>query len=341
MRKRARSLIILTLGFLLILTLGIAGYRTAVNRRNYVAPELVEFVVSSGEGAIDIARRLRQAGLIRSPILFAAYIRLSGAAAGLQAGRYYIGRDQNIREIAALLQHGTFDIRLTIPEGWRREEIAVMLAQGSRLKVRGLADSFLEESEGLEGYLFPDTYLVEENVTAAELVAMMRGNFDEKVDEDLRAHFGRQGLSLHQAVILASIVEREVKFEEDRAKVAGILLKRFENGWPLEADATVQFAVASANRKQLTVNSQQLTVNWWPQELTWADLETDSPYNTRLYPGLPPAPICNPGLAPLSGVAEPEDSPFWFYISDESGKMHYAVTLEEHNQNVSEYLLRD
>jgi len=174
MKKKTRVLIIL--GFLVILTLGIVCYRAAVNRKNPIAPELVEFVVSPGEGAIEIARRLRQMGLIRSPILFTVYAKLSGAAVNLQAaGRYYIGRDQNIREIAELLQHGTFDIRLTIPEGWRREEIAEELAQNANLKAQNLAESFLRESQGLEGLLFPDTYLVEEDVTAVELVAMMRG----------------------------------------------------------------------------------------------------------------------------------------------------------------------
>jgi len=339
MKKKTRVLIIL--GFLVILTLGIVCYRAAVNRKNPVAPELVEFVVSPGEGAIEIARRLRQMGLIRSPILFTVYAKLSGAAVNLQAGRYYIGRDQNIQEIAELLQHGTFDIRLTIPEGWRREEIAEELAQNANLKAQNLAESFLRESQGLEGLLFPDTYLVEEDVTAVELVAMMRENFDEKVDEELRANFSHRGLSLLQAVILASIVEREVRFEEDRAKVAGILLKRFENGWPLEADATVQYAVANAICQLSNVDSQLSACDWWPKKLTAQDLGIDSPYNTRLYPGLPPAPICNPGLAALSAVAEPEESPFWFYISDETGKMYYAATLEEHNQNVSEYLQPD
>lgn len=138
-----------------------------------------------------------------------------------------------------------------------------------------------------------------------------------------------------EVLILASIVEREVKFNNDRPIVAGILLKRLEKNWPLQADATVQYAIASAKCKGKSAKCG----NWWPKNLTREDLKIKSPYNTYLYPGLPPGPICNPGLAAIEAVLNPVGSEYWFYLSDEEGKMHYAKTAEEHEENISKYLL--
>ena len=135
----------------------------------------------------------------------------------------------------------------------------------------------------------------------------------------------KTGLNLNEAVTLASIIERETLTSEERPIVAGIYFNRLNNDWPLQADATVQYAIGT-NR------------NWWPKNLTRADIEINSPYNTYKSQGLPIAPIASPGIVSLSAVVYPEDTDYMYYIHDSEGKIHYAETLSEHNANVAKYL---
>ena len=129
--------------------------------------------------------------------------------------------------------------------------------------------------------------------------------------------------------MVASLVEKEARFPEDKKKVAGILIKRMKNDWMMQIDATIQYALGY-QRKEKT---------WWKKDLTVDDIEVDNTYNTYKYKGLPPAPICNPGLDSIQAVANAEVStPYWYYINDKKGVMHFATTLEEHNANIRKYL---
>ncbi|MEJ2347990.1 MAG: endolytic transglycosylase MltG, partial [Patescibacteria group bacterium] len=139
------------------------------------------------------------------------------------------------------------------------------------------------------------------------------------------------GYNLNQIITLASLLERETITNEERPVVAGILWKRVEAGWPLQVDAAVQYAIATADCQG------KIECEWWPI-LTKEDLAINSSYNTYKYPGLPPAPIASPGLSSIKAAIFPEDSPYWFYLHDADGEIHYAETLEEHNANVSRYL---
>ena len=198
-------------------------------------------------------------------------------------------------------------------------------------KNKKFSQEFLMASAGEEGYLFPDTYFVPFQATAVDLVRLMKDTFKERTD-GLEAEAELNGLKPLEWLTLASIVEREVKFDEDRPIVAGILKKRWQNDWPIEADATVQYAL---------YNEKKGGSDFWSEEITATDLEIDSPYNTRKNRGLPPGPICNPGLAALKAAAEPAVTEFWYYLSDRTGKMYYAATLEEHNRNAALYLGRE
>ena len=131
---------------------------------------------------------------------------------------------------------------------------------------------------------------------------------------------------------LASIIERETKGADERPVVAGILLKRLNAGWPLQVDASVQYAVSSSNCR-----GRILDCEWWPI-LTRSDLDIDSRYNTYKYAILPPGPIANPGLTSLQAAVYPQSSDYWYYIHDDKGIIHYAKTHEEHNENVARYL---
>jgi len=269
--------------------------------------------------------------LIHSDLWFRLYLRLNQIQGqNIQAGEYQLSKTMSLAQILQEFQHGTFDVRLTFIEGWRKEQYAALLREVFDTE---FAQNFLAQVQSQEGYLFPDTYLVQNNITPAALLKLLIETFDQRVDTKMRQAFEEQGLTLQQALIIASIVEREAKFTVDRPQVAAILIKRFLAGWPLDADATVQYAKANLN-----CSISNLDCEWWPQDLTEADLGIDSPYNTRKYPQLPPTPIANPGLAAISAVAFPKDTPYWYYLSDDEGRIHYAKTLEQHQQNIHAYL---
>ncbi len=186
------------------------------------------------------------------------------------------------------------------------------------------ADEQFPADATLEGFLFPDTYQVDPRGGPEPLVQAMLANFDAKVGTELRAAFAEQGLSLYQAVTLASVVEREAVLPEERPLIAAVFLNRLRLEMPLEADPTVQFALG-----------QQPDGAWWKPSLSAADLEFDSPYNSYRYPGLPPGPIANPGLASLEAVAHPAASTLLYFRTacDGSGAHLFAETFEEHLQN--------
>lgn len=307
----------------------------SVNSPASLSDETVPITIEPGQGVNSIAALLTQKKIIRSPLMFKVYLRLNGLGNKIQAGEYNIPKNLNIKQVAEILKHGTFDARLTIIEGWRVEEIAEYIGSS----VRGLNFSgvdFLEVAKKYEGRLFPETYIVPKYITPEDLVDLMVSTFNQKFDNKMRQDLKKSDLTLEQALILASIVEREVKFPEDRPKVAGILLKRFKNNWSLEADATVQYVLGYQIEVDAETGEQKGT--WWKNSLHKSDLEVTSPYNTRKNSGLPPAPICNPGLPALKAVVEAEISDFWYYVSDAEGKIHYAKTLEEHNENVAKYI---
>ncbi len=310
-------------------------YQAAVNRQNYDGQGLVDFVVSPGQKVYEIAENLREARLINSAASFKIYVRINGLGPKLQAGYYRLPRDLSVKEIVDILQRGKFDLKLTFPEGWRREEMAYYAAQKLNRGEEFYRD-FLKESEGFEGSLFPETYIVPKEISARELVKIMGDLSEKKYREAIQ---GSEALRLTQreVVILASIVEREVKKDEDRPVVAGIFSKRLKSLWALEADATVQYAVAS--RKLGSVPYSLLkNFEFWPKLITFDDLRIDSPYNSRRRQGLPPGPISNPGLASLKAVVKPVETPYWYYLNDSQGLTRFSKTLQEHNRNVERFL---
>jgi UPF0755 protein len=179
-----------------------------------------------------------------------------------------------------------------------------------------------------EGYMFPDTYDFAPNATAADVVKVLKDNFDKKYTASLQQKIQAKGFNSVQGVILASLVEREARSDEVRKNVASIMLKRLEVGMPLNIDATVQYALGY----------QAAEKNWWKKSLTYDDLKINSPYNTYLYQGLPPGPICNPSLSSLNAVANADTSiPYLYYFHDLQGNTYYAKTLEEHEANVAKH----
>lgn len=282
----------------------------------------VNFVVKSGEGVKTIAANLSEEGLIRSPTGFFILVKFLGIERQLQAGDFRLTRSMDARTIALELTHGILDQWITTLEGWRSEEIAARVAKDLDIPEQ----EFLKFAK--EGYMFPDTYLIPRDATSAGIVEMFKENFDKKVTDQMRQDAAKTGLSFEEVIILASIVEREGKTAVDRPIIAGILLKRLKNDWPLQADATLQYALGY----------QALEKTWWKKSLTDADKKIRSPFNTYENPGLPPHPISNPGVESISAVIYWKDTPYWYYLHDPAGGVHYAETLEEHNANITQFL---
>jgi len=282
------------------------------------------FVIRRGEETCQIASRLEESKLIRNRYLFLLVLRRYGLVGKIQAGSFRLSQKMNVKEIAFALTRGRLDKWVTVIEGLRREEIACQVE-----KELGIPkEEFLRASEGREGYLFPDSYLVPLNASAIQLVKIMIGNFQERT-EDLWEKAEQKGLSEKEVVIIASLVEREARTENDRRLVAGVLIKRWKNKWPLQVDATVQYAKAL-----LSSNGQK---EWWPA-VSGTDLRLVSLFNTYQHSNLPPAPICNPSLGSMEAVVNYQTTPYWFYLSDTSGRIHFAETLEEHQENVDNFL---
>lgn len=282
------------------------------------------FVVSRDQTASQIIQSLSGAGLIRSPLVARIYLKISGQERKLQAGSFVLSPDMTLAQVYQVLTGPPADVWVTIPEGWRREQIAARLqATFGQTNQDFVATDFLKATATLEGQLFPDTYLIPISATAERVIQIMTANFAAKAKLSLPAD--------SQTLIVASLVEREALSDTDRPVIAGILWKRLQAGWPLQVDAAVQYGRDSAICK-----AALLDCDYW-KPLT--DTKFASPFNTYLHSGLPPAPIANPGLSAISAAASPQTSPYWFYIHTPEGAVYYGRTVEEHNANIDKYLL--
>jgi UPF0755 protein len=292
----------------------------------------LDLVISKGSSATQIANKLKEIGLIKSPLAFRIYVQITNQAGKIPSGEYRLSSNLSLFNLVSQLIKGPTGVWVTIPEGLRREEIAneftAALGQDNQF-----TQEFLNLSKGQEGFLFPDTYLFLKNASPSAVVNKMTATFDKRVDSKMKDDIKASGRSLAEVINLASLVERETKTDEERPVVAGVLLKRIEIGMPLQVDATVQYAIANS---KLQIPNYKLE-NWWV-ETTIEDRKINSKYNTYKYAGLPPTPIANPGLSSIKAAIYPQDSPYLYYLHDANGQIHYATTLEEHNVNIRKYI---
>lgn len=292
------------LSVVLVLAVLFAAYQTLVPLNPKAAETM--FRIERGQGSWEIAQLLEQERFIRSAFFFEAYTFLRGAAFKLQAGDYLLSPAFSAAKISNRLASG--DImrrRITIIEGWTVKDIAAYLEQQSI----ALAEDILVFKDK-EGYLFPDTYEIPPGITAEELVSVMTDTFRKKVGDVSK-----------DVIIIASILEKEVKGLEDKRIVAGILYKRLQVGMPLQVDATINYITGKRD-----------------SQVSRADTSIDSPYNTYRYKGLPPGPISNPGLESINAASEPQKSPYWYYLSTPEGKTIFSKTSDEHAQAKVQYL---
>jgi UPF0755 protein len=333
MARLTRSNILYVLAGLLVsaalLAGAVAAYAFALRPPSAQDTNLVKFEVAPGQKSNAVVSQLHDQQLIRSRPAFQLYLALHGLRGKLIAGSYQLRRSYSSAEIADIITSGKVtENRLTIPEGTNLLQIKKLVSEKGittdQFDVALKADygkDFLigrPHNVSLEGYLFPDSYQVDSTTTAEALVAAMIDNFDKKVTLELRQRFTDLGLTLHQGITLASIVEEEVTGAEDRAKVSQVMLKRLRMGMRLETDPTVQYAADLVGQP--------------------FNLDLASPYNTYRVTGLPPGPISNPGLDAIRAAANPADTEFLYFVSGRDGKTHFSKTFAEHERNIAKYL---
>lgn len=335
-----KALVVILLLGILIFGLGVTAYFVVISMPS-TNQENVVVVIQNGDGVDNVAMQLKSLGLIKSKLAFKTYLFINNKISKIQPGEYQFNQ-VNVQKIASkITQPPEYkqEIVLTFLEGWNSDEM------GAYLQEKGLSfeQDFLKLAEtrdtrniipdkdyaffldkplniGLEGYLFPDTYRVFEDVTPEEIVEKMLDNFDEKFNEELREKAAEKDLKISEVITLASIVEKEARTKEDKKVVAGIFLNRIVINQRLESDATVNYITG----KQTTRPS-------------YKDLEADSLYNTYKYSGLPPGPICNPGMDSIEAVIYPEDSDYLYFLNTPSGNIIYNKTYEDHLETKNEY----
>jgi UPF0755 protein len=283
------------------------------------------FRITLGESSTSVANRLEDAGIIHDSVAFRNFIIYSGLDTQIQAGIYQLNPATSAIQIAYNLQDATpKDVPFAILAGWRIEEI------GGSLPKSGLnisADQFIFEArkQDLEGYLLPGLYTIPRDITQKALLNLLKTTFDQAITPEIKAGFQKQGLSVEEAVKLASIVEREAVNDSEKPQIASVFINRLAIGMKLEADPTVQYSLGYNKNQD----------SWWTNPLSSQDLKFDSPYNTYLYAGLPPGPICNPDIESLRAIAFPAQTPYYFFRAscDQSGRHNFAKTFEEHQEN--------
>lgn len=287
----------------------------------------LQFTIPRGRAIRSIGKDLQNQGLIRSSWIFELTVLRLDIKQKIQAGTFELSPSMSVSQIAQALTQGTTDQWVTIKEGWRATEIGAHL-EDELINFSTSEDDFNTECLAYEGFLFPETYLVPKHFTTAQMCRLMRTQYGEIFSFDLRNTVAQNtGLSDEEAVILASIIEREARDPEQMRHVAGILLNRLEIGMALQVDATLQYAKGfDQNRK-----------TWWAPPLA-NDKQINSAYNTYTNPGLPPGPISNPGENALKAVAYPIESNDLFYLHSNDGNMYYAETYEGHLANIERYL---
>lgn len=283
----------------------------------------------------QIAAQLEENGLIRNAGYFKLYAKYTGADRSLKPGKYFFKGTESLSQIISMLQTGSPDtFSFTIPEGYTLEQIINLLASKgiapeeellTAIEDQGLEFPYLDElPEGpnrFEGFLFPDTYTIEAETSAKDIIQLMLDRFSEVYTAEYAARAKELDMTTVEVITLASIIEREAKQQEDRPLVSAVFHNRLDKGMLLQSCATVQYALGEV--KPVLYNT---------------DLQTESPYNTYLYVGLPPGPIAVPGEASLKAALYPADVSYLYFVAKPDGSHVFSNTLQEHNEAKNKYI---
>ncbi|MDR0292466.1 MAG: endolytic transglycosylase MltG [Elusimicrobium sp.] len=286
-------------------------------------PQVI-FQIQDGATGAQVARDLKAQGIIKSEFLFKAVLKLFGNSKKLRSGSFDLNLNMPAEQVIGCVSSGSCIHleKVTVVEGWRAEEIAMALED------KGVCDNmeFTALAKNREGYLYPSTYMLPRGMPPQKVIDIMTGEFDKRVRPLLKSEF-MKNLTEQGVITLASIVEREAVSPQERPLIAAVYLNRLKINQRLEADPTVQYALGYTGREN----------RFWKRGLTYNDLKTDSPYNTYVNAGLPPGPICSPGLESVYAVLHPEaDFDALYFVAEKDGANHvFSRTFKEHKENIS------
>lgn len=293
--------------------------------------------IPSGSTINTISETLYKNKLVKNKTLFKIVVKVSNKAPSIKAGKYLLNQTYSNNDIVDILASGKMyqdGIKVTIPEGSTSKEIVAILINkdlGDREVYEKLIQDpsqfyekfkFLKEDDikSLEGFLYPDTYYINEKSSEKEILSSMLSRFDKLYSDKFRKQQKELNMTLQQVVSLASIVEKEAVLDEDRPIIASVFYNRFDIGMPLQSDATIQYIFEE--RKKI---------------VTYADLEIDSPYNSYKNKGLPPTPIASPGIKSIEATLYPKDTDYLYFVAKIDGGNNYSKTYDEHLKYVQEY----
>ena len=288
--------------------------------------------VRSGMNARDIGEELQRRGIVSSKYKFWLMAKLNGYESRFIAGSYALHAGMDVQEVLdKLVQGESSECKVVIPEGFTVHDIA------KRLSEEGLVEEeeFLEKARRFapydyieapdeamyyaEGFLFPATYTLQPDATPEEILNLMADTFDQRLTSSMRRRAKEMKLSIYELVILASLVEKEARYEEDRPMIAQVFFKRLELGMPLQSDASLQYLMDAPK-----------------EDVSIADTKIDSPYNTYQNAGLPPGPVANPGTDSIEAVLYPADTDYLYFVADRDGHNHYTHNYADHLQVVEQ-----
>lgn len=300
----------------------------------------VVVTIKKNDDTGDVADKLDKVGLINSKLYFEALVRVSGKE--IKPATYQLEYGMSTRTIVDLIttekskaKTENKELKITVIEGWRTEQIAEEL---DKLGLNGGYDAFMDavrdfdvsgydfledrpNDDSLEGYLFPDTYTFYADTPPEQIIELMLDNFDQKFDEAMRERADEMGLSINEVLVFASLVQREAQVGQEFPIIAGVYINRFEQGIRMDADPTVQYIFGKKG-------------DWWPV-IDGDDLFEESPYNTYQNDGLPPGPIANPGIVAITGVLQPAQTDYIYFVAhpDGDGSHLFAVDSGSQDQN--------
>ena len=290
--------------------------------------------ISEGSSATHVARQLKQEGLIPNERLFVNAVRLLGGTRSIKAGNFQVFNVRHIGDLAKqILRPRPVEFIVTLPEGLTREQIAQFIALKYPIDTALFLEltessTFLEslgvEGPTLEGYLFPDTYRIQNGSTEEEIIQKMVRHTQQALSEDIMERGKRLGLDAHEVLTMASIIEGEARVDSERIIISAVYHNRLRRGMRLQADPTVQYAIPGE-----------------PRRLLYRDYEYPSEYNTYIYKGLPPGPVNNPGRASIEAAVNPAEVGYLYFVAEGQGRHIFTNTLEEHNQVVQGLRQRD
>lgn len=331
-----KRLILSIIGSIVLVAVVTLGWLVYIELKLPIVHEDATLVIQRGTPLVMIGEQLKRAGVIKRPILFVGYSRFARIDRKVKAGEYTFENGLTTLDVLKKLARGDCKLyKVTFIEGWTMNQMADYLSAqpfaGPNMKESFLAaanDKYLLKAFGLdtdlaEGYLFPNTYFIERPKTAEWLIKILVDQFHKVYTTELQNRANELGMTTNEVMTLASIIEKETGREDERAIISSVFHNRLKKKMPLQADPTVIYGLKN-----------------FDGNLRKADLSDPHPYNTYVHPGLPPAPIANPGLASIRSALWPADSEYIYFVAKGDGSHEFTKTLDEHQRSVVKYQLK-